>query len=134
MDHSSGTLQSPSTYSESSKTTSSKSAASADKKTLSEDNVVSFIDLECHIQAERIKKILDEAIYKSKLALCLPNLVKEYTALSCVLSSQHMDDLVFIFEQYDNPMFSNSLMNVEALDDIKSLPFMLSPSHLPTDT
>ncbi|XP_063825747.1 dynein regulatory complex protein 10-like [Ostrinia nubilalis] len=120
---SSGTLQSPSTYSESSKTGSSKSGASgADKdkeQDLTKDNAASPIDLECHIQAERITKILDEAIYKTKLAICLPNLVQEYKTLSSILSSQHMDDLIFIFEQYDNPLFSTSLLNMAAMEDIK---------------
>lgn len=34
---------------------------------------------------------------------------------------QHMDDLVFIFDQYDNPLFSASLLNVGALDDIRAV-------------
>ncbi|XP_059052189.1 dynein regulatory complex protein 10-like [Achroia grisella] len=121
---SSGTLQSPSTFSECSKTGSSKSGTSATEKErdidLTKDNVSSPIDLECHIQAERITKILDEAIYKTKLALCLPNLVQEYRTLSSVLSRQHMDDLVFIFEQYDNPLFSTSLLNMAAMEDMKA--------------
>ncbi|KAM3965362.1 dynein regulatory complex protein 10 [Aphomia sociella] len=121
---SSGTLQSPSTYSESSKTGSSKSAISAGDKDkdwdLTKDNAASPIDLECHIQAERITKMLDEAIYKTKLALCLPNLVQEYRTLSSVLSRQHMDDLIFIFEQYDNPLVSTSLLNMAAMEDVKA--------------
>ncbi|KAL0882959.1 hypothetical protein ABMA27_016452 [Loxostege sticticalis] len=118
---SSGTLAS--TYSESSRTGSSRSCASgADKdkeQDLTKDNAASPIDLECHIQAERITKILDEAIYKTKLAICLPNLVQEYKTLSSILTPQHMDDLIFIFEQYDNPLFSTSLLNMAAMEDIK---------------
>ncbi|XP_032517567.1 dynein regulatory complex protein 10-like [Danaus plexippus] len=119
---SSGTLQSPSTFSDSSKTASSKSEGSAarDEKDFTKDNAASPIDLECHIQAERITKILDEAIYKTKLAICLPNLVQEYRTLSSILSPQHMEDLVFIFEQYDNPLFSTSLLNMAAMEDIKA--------------
>lgn len=83
------------------------------------------IDLECQIQAERITKLLDEAIYKSKMALCLPNLVQEYKTLNSVLSMQHMDDLVFIFEQYDNPLFSASLLNVGAMDDIREVVLLI---------
>ncbi|CAH2048761.1 unnamed protein product, partial [Iphiclides podalirius] len=118
-----GTLQSPSTFSESSKTGSSRSAASSGKEKeqdFTKDNVTSPIDLECHIQAERITKILDEAIYKTRLAVCLPNLVKEYRTLSSILSSQHMDDLVLIFEQYDSPLFSTSILNLAAMDDLKN--------------
>ncbi|XP_072949440.1 dynein regulatory complex protein 10-like [Epargyreus clarus] len=118
-----GTLQSPSTFSESSKTGSSRSATEGDKERdedLTKDNAASPIDLECHIQAERITKILDEAIYKTKLALCLPNLVQEYRTLSSILSGQHMEDLIFIFEQYDNPLFSTSLLNMAAMEDIKA--------------
>ncbi|XP_063383780.1 uncharacterized protein LOC134670048 [Cydia fagiglandana] len=81
---------------------------------------LSPVDLEALIQTERITKILDECVYKTKLAICLPNLVKEFHTLSSVLSSQNMDDLVFIFEQYDKPLFSNSFLNVEALEEIKS--------------
>ncbi|XP_039753551.1 dynein regulatory complex protein 10-like [Pararge aegeria] len=117
---SSGTLQSPSTYSGSSKTGSSKSGGTErGEEDLTKDNVASPIDLECHIQAERITKILDEAVYKTKLALCLSNLVQEYRTLSSILTTQHMDDLIFIFEQYDNPLFSTSLLNMAAMDDIK---------------
>ncbi|XP_063536037.1 dynein regulatory complex protein 10-like [Cydia strobilella] len=81
---------------------------------------LSPVDLEALIQTERITKILDECVYKTKLAICLPNLVKEFHTLSSILSSQNMDDLVFIFEQYDKPLFSNSFLNMEALEDIKS--------------
>ncbi|CAH2237407.1 jg11262 [Pararge aegeria aegeria] len=117
---SSGTLQSPSTYSGSSKTGSSKSGGTErGEEDLTKDNAASPIDLECHIQAERITKILDEAVYKTKLALCLSNLVQEYRTLSSILTTQHMDDLIFIFEQYDNPLFSTSLLNMAAMDDIK---------------
>ncbi|CAH0585552.1 unnamed protein product [Chrysodeixis includens] len=120
---SSGTLQSPSTNSDS-KTGSSKSVASSVEQRekdmdLTKDNAASPIDLECHIQCERITKILDEAIYKSKLAICLPELVKEYRLLHKVLSRPHMDDLIFIFEQYDNPLFSASLLNMAVMDDLK---------------
>ncbi|XP_052753336.1 dynein regulatory complex protein 10-like [Galleria mellonella] len=121
---SSGTLQSPSTFSESSKTGSSRSGTSTANtekdRDLTKDNVASPIDLECHIQTERITKILDEAIYKTKLALCLPKLVQEYRTLTSVLSRQHMDDLTFIFEQYDNPLFSTSLLNMAAMEDLKA--------------
>ncbi|CAH2095989.1 unnamed protein product [Euphydryas editha] len=119
---SSGTLQSPSTFSDSSKTGSSHSVAVSDRgdQDFTKDNAASPIDLECHIQAERITKILDEAVYKTKLALCLPNLVQEYRTLSSILSSQHMEDLVFIFEQYDNPLFSTSLLNMAAMEDVKA--------------
>ncbi|RVE50930.1 hypothetical protein evm_004497 [Chilo suppressalis] len=121
---SSGTLLSPSTFSESSKTGSSRSAASGTEKDreedLTKDNAASPIDLECHIQAERITKILDEAVYKTKLAICLPKLVQEYDTLSSILSAHHMDDLIFIFEQYDNPLFSTSLLNMAAMEDIKA--------------
>lgn len=34
-----------------------------------------------------------------------------------------MDDLVFIFEQYDNPLFSSSLLNMAAMEDIKAVSF-----------
>ncbi|XP_004927371.1 dynein regulatory complex protein 10 [Bombyx mori] len=120
---SSGTLQSPSIFSESSKTGSSRSGvADINEKEmdLTKDNSASPIDLECHIQTERITKILDEAIYKIKLSLCLPHFVQEYKTLSSVLSDQHMDDLIFIFEQYDNPLFSDSLMNVTVMEDLKA--------------
>ncbi|XP_045772440.1 dynein regulatory complex protein 10-like [Maniola jurtina] len=117
---SSGTLQSPSTYSGSSKTGSTRSGETDKAEVdLTKDNAASPIDLECHIQAERITKILDEAVYKTKLALCLPNLVQEYRTLSSILTPQHMDDLIFIFEQYDNPLFSTSLLNMAAMEDIK---------------
>ncbi|XP_068633684.1 dynein regulatory complex protein 10 [Battus philenor] len=116
-----GTLQSPSTFSESSKTGSSKSGASGkEEQDFTKDNAASPIDLECHIQAERITKILDESINKTKLAICLPNLVKEYRTLSSILSSQHMDDLILIFDQYDSPLFSSSLLNTNAIDDLKA--------------
>ncbi|XP_075977989.1 dynein regulatory complex protein 10-like [Anticarsia gemmatalis] len=121
---SSGTLQSPSTYSSSStKTGSSKSAISMDKEKemdLTKDNAASPIDLECHIQCERITKILDEAIYKCKLSICLPDLVQEFKTLSSVLSSMHMDDLIFIFDQYDNPLFSASVLNMATMEDLKA--------------
>ncbi|XP_047533482.1 dynein regulatory complex protein 10-like [Vanessa atalanta] len=118
---SSGTLQSPSTFSGSSKTGSSRSGvSSAEDQDFTKDNAASPIDLECHIQAERITKILDGAVYKTKLALCLPNLVQEYRTLNSILSPQHMEDLVFIFEQYDNPLFSTSLLNMAAMEDIKT--------------
>ncbi|XP_047991099.1 dynein regulatory complex protein 10-like isoform X1 [Leguminivora glycinivorella] len=84
------------------------------------EETVSPVDLEAIIQTERITKILDECVYKTKLAICLPNLVKEFHTLSSILSSQNMDDLVFIFEQYDKPVYSNSFINMEALEDIKS--------------
>lgn len=87
------------------------------------------IDLECHIQAERITKILDEAIYKTKLAVCLPILVPEFLTLSSILSSQHMEELVFVFDQYDNPLFSTSLMNISAMEDIKAV--SLSIGYVP---
>ncbi|CAK1580502.1 unnamed protein product [Parnassius mnemosyne] len=118
-----GTLQSPSTFSESSRSGSSKSGTTVSKETdqdFTKDNVTSPIDLECHIQAERITKILNEAIYKTKLAICLPNLVKEYRTLSSILSEQHMDELVLIFEQYDSPLFSTSLLNMAAMEDLKA--------------
>uniref|UniRef100_A0A2H1V0I2 Dynein regulatory complex protein 10 n=1 Tax=Spodoptera frugiperda TaxID=7108 RepID=A0A2H1V0I2_SPOFR len=117
-----GTLQSTSTYSESSKT-SSKSAQSTEKERemdLTKDNAASPIDLECHIQCERITKILDDAIYKCKLCLCLPELVQEYRTLYSLLSPPHMDDLTFIFEQYDNPLFSASLLNMAVMEDLKA--------------
>ncbi|VVC91268.1 unnamed protein product [Leptidea sinapis] len=118
---SSATLQSPSTYSDSSKTQSTRSLASSrEEEDLTKDNSASPIDLECHIQAERITKILDEAIYKTKLAICLPIFVQEYRTLSSILKVEHMDDLTFIFEQYDNPLFSTSLLNVAAMEDIKA--------------
>ncbi|KAG6444556.1 dynein regulatory complex protein 10 [Manduca sexta] len=121
---SAGTVQSsPSLYSESSKTGSSRSGATEDKEKeidLTKDNAASPVDLECHIQAERITKILDEALYKVKLSLCLPLLVQEYKTLNSVLTIQHMDDLIFIFEQYDNPLFSASLLNMAAMEDIKA--------------
>ncbi|KAH9627931.1 hypothetical protein HF086_015375, partial [Spodoptera exigua] len=78
------------------------------------------IDLECHIQCERITKILDDAIYKCKLSLCLPELVQDYRILYNLLTPPHMDDLTFIFEQYDNPLFSASLMNVAVMEDLKA--------------
>ncbi|XP_061716403.1 dynein regulatory complex protein 10-like isoform X1 [Cydia pomonella] len=81
---------------------------------------LSPVDLEALIQSERITKILDECVYKTKLAICLPNLVKEFHTLSSILSSQNMDDLVLIFEQYDKPLFSTSVLNMEALEEIKS--------------
>ncbi|XP_063624215.1 dynein regulatory complex protein 10-like [Cydia splendana] len=81
---------------------------------------LSPVDLEALIQTERITKILDECVYKTKLAICLPNLVKDFQILSSILSSQNMDDLVFIFEQYDKPLLSNSFLNMEALEEIKS--------------
>ncbi|KAF9423888.1 hypothetical protein HW555_000946 [Spodoptera exigua] len=118
----SGTLQSTSTYSESSKT-SSRSGQSAEKERemdLTKDNAASPIDLECHIQCERITKILDDAIYKCKLSLCLPELVQDYRILYNLLTPPHMDDLTFIFEQYDNPLFSASLMNVAVMEDLKA--------------
>ncbi|XP_026738721.1 dynein regulatory complex protein 10-like [Trichoplusia ni] len=122
---STGTLQSPSSHSTGSKTGSSKSAASSVEQRekdmdLTKDNSASPIDLECHIQCERITKILDEAIYKAKLSICLPELVKEYRLLNKVLSPPHMDDLIFIFEQYDNPLFSASLLNMAVMDDLKA--------------
>lgn len=70
---------------------------------------------------ERITKILDEAIYKCKLAICLPDLVAEYKTLSSVLSTTHMDDLIFIFDQYDNPLFSASVLNMAAIEDLKAV-------------
>ncbi|CAG5045262.1 unnamed protein product [Parnassius apollo] len=118
-----GALQSPSTFSESSKSGSSKSGTVASKEMdqdFTKDNVTSPIDLECHIQAERITKILNEAIYKTKLAICLPNLVKEYRTLSTIISDEHMDDLVLIFEQYDSPLLSTSLLNMAAMEDLKA--------------
>ncbi|KAJ8722235.1 hypothetical protein PYW08_004637 [Mythimna loreyi] len=116
-----GTYQSSSTYSGSSKNSSKKSAASVDREIdLTKDNVASPIDLECHIQCERITKILDDAIYKCKLAICLADLVQEYQLLNSVLSPMHMDDLIFIFEQYDNPLFSASLLNMAVMEDLKA--------------
>ncbi|CAH1638348.1 unnamed protein product [Spodoptera littoralis] len=109
-----GTLQSTSTYSDSSKT-SSRSGQSTEKERdmdLTKDNAASPIDLECHIQSERITKIMDDAIYKCKLCLSLPELVQEYRTLYNLLTPPHMDDLTFIFEQYDNPLFSASLLNM----------------------
>lgn len=79
------------------------------------------IDLECHIQAERITKLLDEAIYKIKLSICLPRLVHEFKTLNSTLTVQHLEDLVFIFEQYENPLFSTSLLNIGAMEDIKGV-------------
>lgn len=64
---------------------------------------------------------MDEAIYKTKLAICLPKLVQEYDTLNHILSDQHMEDLQFIFEQYENPLFSTSLLNVSAMEDIKGV-------------
>ena len=81
------------------------------------------IDLECHIQCERISKILDDAIYKCKLSICLADLVQEYRLLNSVLSPTHMDDLVFIFEQYDNPLVSASLLDVAVLEELKAVSF-----------
>ncbi|XP_013170295.1 PREDICTED: uncharacterized protein LOC106119711 [Papilio xuthus] len=121
--HSAGTLLSPSTFSESSKTGSSKSADSTTKdkdQDFTKDNAASPIDLECKIQAERITKILDESINKTKLAICLPGLVKEYRTLNSILSNQHMDDLLLIFDQYDSPLFSTSLLNMGAFEDLKA--------------
>ncbi|CAB3227188.1 unnamed protein product [Arctia plantaginis] len=140
---SSETAESPSaspSFSSSTKSGSStKSDASANRSKemdLTKDNSASPIDLECLIQMERITKILDEAIYKCKLAICLPDLVAEYKTLSSVLSSTHMDDLIFIFDQYDNPLFSASVLNMAAVEDLKagdiSLKNRLNPelSHL----
>ncbi|XP_041979274.1 dynein regulatory complex protein 10-like isoform X2 [Aricia agestis] len=117
---SSETLQSPSIFSSTSKFDSSRSG-SDDKISvdLTKDNVTSPLDLECKIQAERITKILDETVLKTKLALCLPNLVQEYRTLSSILTPQHMEDLTYIFEQYDSPLFSVSLLNVSAMEDLK---------------
>lgn len=84
---------------------------------------LSPIDLEALIQTERITKILDECVYKTRLAICLPELVKEFNTLSSILSSENMDDLVFIFEQYDNPLVSSSLLNMEAMEEIKAVSF-----------
>ncbi|KAI5634608.1 IQ domain-containing protein D-like [Phthorimaea operculella] len=117
-----GTLQSSGEGSSKSSGTASKSSGSKKEheRDLSKDNVASPIDLECHIQQERITKILDEAIYMTKLAICLPKMVQNYRVLSSRLTPQHMDDLIFIFEQYDNPLFSASLLNMAAMDDIKA--------------
>ncbi|KAJ0176474.1 hypothetical protein K1T71_007653 [Dendrolimus kikuchii] len=122
LSQASGTLQSSSIYSSGSKSGGSVKSDGDKKKEvdLTKDNAASPVDLECHIQAERITKILDEAIYKIKLSLCIPELVQEYRTLNSVLSPQHMDDLIFIFEQYDNPLFSSSLLNIAAMDDIKA--------------
>ncbi|XP_022813977.1 IQ domain-containing protein D-like [Spodoptera litura] len=117
-----GTLQSTSTYSDSSKT-SSRSGQSTEKERemdLTKDNAASPIDLECHIQCERITKIMDDAIYKCKLCLSLPELVQEYRTLYNLLTPPHMDDLTFIFEQYDNPLFSASLLNMAVMEDLKA--------------
>ncbi|XP_073956036.1 dynein regulatory complex protein 10-like isoform X2 [Choristoneura fumiferana] len=110
-------------HSESSRTDSS-GAQSADKVIVEEDftkdNAASPIDLECHIQAERITKILTEAIYKTSLALCLPVLVRDRKILASTLTRQHLDEILMIHEQYDNPLFSISLLNVSAMDDIQN--------------
>ncbi|KAJ2949256.1 hypothetical protein O0L34_g6209 [Tuta absoluta] len=117
-----GTLQSSGEGSSKSSGTVSKGTGSqkGQERDLSKDNAASPIDLECHIQQERITKILDEAIYMTKLAICLPKMVQNYRVLSSRLTPQHMDDLIFIFEQYDNPLFSASLLNMAAMDDIKA--------------
>ncbi|XP_048478442.1 dynein regulatory complex protein 10 [Plutella xylostella] len=135
---SAGTLQS--TQSTSSKSASSRSSQALDSQPRDEDftkdNSASPIDLECYIQAERISKILGEAIFKTKLALCIPHLVQDFKNLSAILSAQDMEELIFIFEQYENPRFSGTAINAEALEDIKSgvmsLKHRLNPelSHL----
>ncbi|KAG7308454.1 hypothetical protein JYU34_005661 [Plutella xylostella] len=119
---SAGTLQS--TQSTSSKSASSRSSQALDSQPRDEDftkdNSASPIDLECYIQAERISKILGEAIFKTKLALCIPHLVQDFKNLSAILSAQDMEELIFIFEQYENPRFSGTAINAAALEDIKS--------------
>ncbi|KAJ8731206.1 hypothetical protein PYW07_004370 [Mythimna separata] len=115
-----GTIMSSSTFSGSSKNSSKRSATSDREIDFTKDNVASPIDLECHIQCERITKILDDAIYKCKLSICLADLVQEYQLLNSVLSPMHMDDLMFIFEQYDNPLFSASLLNMAVMEDLKA--------------
>lgn len=84
-------------------------------------SAASPIDLECHIQAERITKTLTGAIYKTSLALCLPVLVRERNILTSTLTRQHFDEILMIVEQYDNPLFSISLLNVSAMDDIQNV-------------
>lgn len=68
---------------------------------------------------------MDEAIYKTKLSICLPKLVQDYQLLTSILTPYHMDDLIFIFEQYDNPLFSASLLNMAAMEDLKSVSFVI---------
>lgn len=86
--------------------------------------MASPIDLECNIQRERITKILDEAIYKCMLAVCLPDLVAEYKTLSNILASTDMDDLIFIYDQYDNPLYSASVLNMAAVEDLKCVSYL----------
>ncbi|KOB79010.1 Uncharacterized protein OBRU01_00346 [Operophtera brumata] len=94
---SSSTTRSPSFSEGSAKTSSGKSDASSVGKERDEDftkdNAASPVDLECQIQAERITKLLDEVIYKTKLSICLPKLVHEFNILSSILSPHHLDDL-----------------------------------------
>ncbi|XP_073956259.1 dynein regulatory complex protein 10-like [Choristoneura fumiferana] len=117
----SGSTLTPSNFSGSSRTVSSWSRVTEEEeRDYTQDNSLSPIDLEALIQTERITKILDECVYKTRLAICLPELVKEFNTLSSILSSENMDDLVFIFEQYDNPLVSSSLLNMDAMEEIKA--------------
>ncbi|GBP46504.1 Dynein regulatory complex protein 10 [Eumeta japonica] len=124
METSSGMFQSATSTRTSSTTGSTKSvrsASSEDRKSVGSGtgSGMSPIDMECKIQAERITKILDETVYKTKLAICIPYLVREYSILSKILTDEDVENLLYIFDLYDNPMTCASLMDATVLEEIK---------------
>ncbi|XP_063624216.1 dynein regulatory complex protein 10-like [Cydia splendana] len=79
---------------------------------------VSPIDMECNIQTERITKCLDKLVYQTKLALCIPALMRD-KILTNILPATDLQEVVFIFYQYDDS-FSNSCMNMNAIEDVQA--------------
>ncbi|XP_061716406.1 dynein regulatory complex protein 10-like isoform X2 [Cydia pomonella] len=77
------------------------------------------IDMECHIQTERITKCLDKLVYQTKLALCIPALMRD-KILAEILTSKDLDDFEFIIFQYEDPLSSNSCMNMIAIEDMQA--------------
>ncbi|XP_063536038.1 dynein regulatory complex protein 10-like [Cydia strobilella] len=77
------------------------------------------MDMECNIQTERITKCLDKLVYQTKLALCIPALMRD-KILADILTSRDLDDVEFIILQYDDPFSSNSCMNMIAIGDIEA--------------
>ncbi|XP_047991104.1 dynein regulatory complex protein 10-like isoform X2 [Leguminivora glycinivorella] len=75
--------------------------------------------MECNIQTERITKCLDKLVYRTKLALSIPALMRD-PILAQILSPKDLDDIAFIIFQYDGPIASHSCTNMSAFEDVKA--------------
>ncbi|XP_063383558.1 dynein regulatory complex protein 10-like [Cydia fagiglandana] len=96
------------------------SRSEAQDQNVGDSSGSSPIDMECNIQTERITKSLDKLVYRTKLSLCIPALMRD-KILTNILSSRYFQDAAFIIFQYvgDNA-FSKSCINMNAVKDVQA--------------